>query len=193
MLTRRQVRELAGIPFNNPFTGESYHITHQEAIEKNAHYLILADILLEDPYPSTFLRDHLTMTLHPLGIVFLAPLPLPDDVEPSNPKNLTFWRVVFDVTITHDLPPAQPDLVYIQESFNKRRGVWKEKEWPKVAEVRTASRYRVREAIASTAYKSFGNGGHILLVGDAAHVHSPAGGQGTFTYGLVFAKDLTCS
>ena len=173
-LTLPQVRELAGISFNHPFTGEPYH---QGAIEKNAHYLTLADLLLEGPYPSTFLRDHGTVTIHRAGTALLIPLPLPDDIEPSNPKHLTFWRIVFDTTITHEVPPAQPDLAYIQESFNKRRDIW---ELPKVAEVRVASRYRVREAMASTAYKPFGNGGHILLVGDAAHVHSPAGGQGTF-------------
>lgn len=171
-LTLWQVRELAGISFNNPFTGEPYIFPHQGAID--AHYLTLADVLLEGPYPSTFLRDHATITVHRSGT---ALLPLPDDIEPSNPKHLTFWRVVFDATITHEIPPAQPDLAYIQGSFNKRQDIW---ELPKVAEVREASRYRVREAMASTAYKPFGDGGHILLVGDAAHVHSPAGGQGTF-------------
>ena len=176
-LTLLQVRELAGISFNHPFTGEPYHLPHQDAIEKDAHYLTLADLLLEGSYPAAFLRDHATMTIHRSGTALLIPLPLPDDIEPSNPKHLTFWRIVFDATITHECPPAQPDLAYIQESFNKRRDIW---ELPKVAEVRVASRYRVREAMASTAYKPFGNGGHILLVGDAAHVHSPAGGQGTF-------------
>ena len=176
-LTFWQVREQAGISFNHPFSGEPYHFPHQDTMEKNAHYLTLADLLLEGPYPSSFLRDHATMTIHRSGTALLIPLPLPDDIEPSNPKHLSFWRIVFDATIMHEIPPAQPDLAYIQESFNKRRDIW---ELPKVAEIRVASRYRVREAMASTAYKPFGNGGHILLVGDAAHVHSPAGGQGTF-------------
>jgi 2-polyprenyl-6-methoxyphenol hydroxylase-like FAD-dependent oxidoreductase len=180
ILTVQQVRELAGISFNNPFTGELYHITHHEAIEKDAHYITLADIFLEGSYPPTFLRDRVTLTMHPLGTSLLIPLPLPDDIEPSNPKNLTFWRAAFGVTRTPELPPAHPDLAYIQESFNKRRDIWEEKEWPKVAEVREASRYRVREAMASTAYKRFGDCGHILLAGDAAHVHSPTGGQGAF-------------
>jgi len=187
ILTLQQVRELAGISFSNPSTGEPYHIPHQEAIEKNAHYITLADILLEGPYPSTFLRDCLAMTIHPSGVSLLIPLPLPDNINPSNPKNLTFWRVAFDITITDELPPAQPDLAYIQEALNKRRDIWEEKEWPKIAEVSAASRYRVREAMASTAYKPFGNGGHILLVGDAAHVHNPTGGQGTSKYGLASA------
>ena len=188
VFTLLQVRDLAGISFSNPFTGEPYHIPYHEAIKKNAHYITLADILLEGPHPSTFLRDYLTMTIHPSGAFLLVPLPPPDDIEHSNTKNLTFWRVAFNFTVTRELPPAQPDLAFVQESFDKRRDIWKQKEWPKVAEVRAASRYRVREAMASTAYKPFGNGGHVLLIGDAAHVHSPAGGQGMFKQFLSFLK-----
>src|SRR5258706_14828 len=50
-LTLRQVRDLAGISFNNPLTVEPYHPPHQGTIEKNAHYLTLADLLLEWAYP----------------------------------------------------------------------------------------------------------------------------------------------
>jgi hypothetical protein len=55
---------------------------------------------------------------------------------------------------------------------------------PQVEKVVWASTFRIRQAIAGSFYKPVGdnNGetekGHILLVGDAAHVHSPAGGQG---------------
>jgi 2-polyprenyl-6-methoxyphenol hydroxylase-like FAD-dependent oxidoreductase len=180
MLTLLQVRELAGVSFHSPFPGSPYYIPPQGDIEKNAHYVTLADILLEGTYPSTFLRNHGTFTVHPSGVFFLVPLPFPDDIGPSNLKNLTFWRTGFNLTITPEVPPTQPDLAYIQECFNKRRDMWEEKEWPKVAEVRAASSFRVREAIASTAYKPFGDGGHILLAGDAAHTHSPSGGQGMF-------------
>jgi 2-polyprenyl-6-methoxyphenol hydroxylase-like FAD-dependent oxidoreductase len=57
---------------------------------------------------------------------------------------------------------------------------------PKVKEIVWASTFRIRYAAAETFYKQYDspnsregvNGGHVLLVGDAAHVHSPAGGQG---------------
>jgi len=108
----------------------------------------------------------------------IIPLPLPDDIHQRGAESLTFWRAVFNLAGKNELPPAKPDLVYVQESFNKRRDIWDEKVWPKVLEVRESSRYRVREAMASTMYKPFGTRGHVLLVGDAAHVHSPVGGQG---------------
>ena len=176
-----KVRELAGISFTNPFNGEPYHIPHQEVTGNDLQYLVLADIVLEGSYPPTFLRDHLSTTIDPSGMFLLIPLPLPDDIHQYGAENLTFWRAVFNITVNNGLPPAKPDLAYVQEYFNKHQGIWEEKHWPKVLEVRESSRYRVREAMASTMHKPFGPRGHVLLVGDAAHVHSPAGGQGALS------------
>ena len=174
-----KVRELAGISFTNPFNGEPYYIPHQEATGQELQYLVLADVVLEGPYPPTFLRDRLSTTIDPLGLLLLVPLPPPDNTHHQHSaEGLTFWRAVFNITVKNELPPAKPDLAYVQECFDKRRGMWEEKSWPKVLEVRESSRYRVREAMASTMYKPFGAHGHVLLVGDAAHVHSPVGGQG---------------
>jgi 2-polyprenyl-6-methoxyphenol hydroxylase-like FAD-dependent oxidoreductase len=149
-------------------------------MEKELQYLVLADIVLEGSYPSTFLRDHLSTTIDPLGMFILIPLPLPDDIHQHNAEGLTFWRAVLNITTKNRLPPAEPGVAYVQEYFDKRQYIWEEKDWPKVLEVRTSSRYRVREAMASTMYKPLGTRGHVLLIGDAAHVHSPAGGQGAF-------------
>ena len=149
-------------------------------MEKELQYLVLADIVLEGSYPPTFPRDRPSNTINPWGVFLLIPLPLPDDIHQHGANGLTFWRAVFInmVKAIDELPPAEPDVAYVQEYFNQHREIWEEKDWPKVLEVRTASRYRVREAIASTMYKPFGTCGHVLLIGDAAHVHSPAGGQG---------------
>lgn len=112
----------------------------------------------------------------------LVPLALPDDIHQRGAENLTFWRAVFNITVKNELPPAKPNLSYVQEYFRKHQDIWEEKYWPKVLEVRESSRYRVREAMASTMHKQIGPRRHVLLVGDAAHVHSPAGGQGALPF-----------
>jgi hypothetical protein len=59
----------------------------------------------------------------------------------------------------------------------------KEKTIPRVKKVVWASTFRIRYAAADTFHKAFSKSegskaAHVLLVGDAAHIHSPAGGQG---------------
>jgi hypothetical protein len=61
---------------------------------------------------------------------------------------------------------------------------------PRIKKVVWASTFRVRYALASTFHKAFApqsdgvdteakaKAAHVLLVGDAGHIHSPAGGQG---------------
>jgi 2-polyprenyl-6-methoxyphenol hydroxylase-like FAD-dependent oxidoreductase len=47
-----------------------------------------------------------------------------------------------------------------------------------VSRVDTASRYVIRHAIADRFFLPIGEKGKLLLIGDAAHVNSPAGTQG---------------
>lgn len=71
--------------------------------------------------------------------------------------------------------PLQPDQYYIQSLLNTRSlgSV------PlKVSKVENTSRYTIRHAVADTFYKRIGSHGHVVLIGDSAHVHSPSGGQG---------------
>ncbi|MFI5734489.1 FAD-dependent oxidoreductase [Kribbella sp. NPDC051587] len=66
--------------------------------------------------------------------------------------------------------PEHPDLAYAQHLLTERgprAGA------PKVTEVVWGSRFRIHERVADS-YRS----GRVLLAGDAAHTHSPAGGQG---------------
>ncbi|TDD59031.1 FAD-dependent monooxygenase [Kribbella antibiotica] len=66
--------------------------------------------------------------------------------------------------------PEHPDLAYAQQLLTERgprAGA------PKVTEVVWGSRFRIHEQVADT-FRT----GRVLLAGDAAHTHSPAGGQG---------------
>lgn len=71
--------------------------------------------------------------------------------------------------------PHEPSKEWLQERLDERNP-WSER--IVIEKVFTSSRYRVRAALADTYWKKIGEDGHILLAGDAAHVHSPVGGQG---------------
>ncbi|HZX06343.1 NAD(P)/FAD-dependent oxidoreductase [Kribbella sp.] len=88
------------------------------------------------------------------GMLVVAPLP-----DGS-------FRLVAEV---HDAP-EHPDLAFAQQLLADRGP---RKTHPKVTEVVWGSRFRIHERVADS-YRT----GRVLLAGDAAHTHSPAGGQG---------------
>jgi 2-polyprenyl-6-methoxyphenol hydroxylase-like FAD-dependent oxidoreductase len=110
-------------------------------------------------------RDEVAFYLSPEGPVVVAPLP----------------HGHFRVVATVENAPEKPDAALIEKIMNTR-GPKNQK--VRVGEVFWSSRFRLHHRVAS-AYRK----GNIFLMGDAAHVHSPAGGQGMNT-GLVDAVIL---
>jgi 2-polyprenyl-6-methoxyphenol hydroxylase-like FAD-dependent oxidoreductase len=110
----------------------------------------LADVHLSGGVP----QDEVILYFSPAGLVVVAPLPAGRH------------RIVATV----DQAPEHPDAAYIQGLLDARGP---ERKRAVVREVIWGSRFRVHHRIAET-YRA----GRVLLAGDAAHVHSPAGGQG---------------
>jgi 2-polyprenyl-6-methoxyphenol hydroxylase-like FAD-dependent oxidoreductase len=114
---------------------------------------VLADVRLEGDVP----RDEVILYFSPEGLVVVAPLP--DGVH----------RIV----ATLDAAPATPAIADVQALLDSRgpsrgRIVVRDVIW--------GSRFRVHHRLAQKYVN-----GRIVLAGDAAHVHSPAGGQGMNT------------
>lgn len=119
---------------------------------------ILADVEM-DWKPG---RDEVMLFFSPEGLLVVAPLP-------GN---------AYRVVATVDDPPATPQASDV-EKILRRRGP--KSSGASVHAVRWSSRFRLHHRVADHYRR-----GRLLLVGDAAHVHSPAGGQGMNT-GLVDA------
>jgi 2-polyprenyl-6-methoxyphenol hydroxylase-like FAD-dependent oxidoreductase len=111
---------------------------------------VLADVRLSGGVPS----DEVALYFSPAGMAVAAPLP----------------GGMHRVVATVDEAPEQPSAEFV-EALLRERGP---QHYPaKVHEVVWGSRFRVHHRVADV-YRA----GRVLLAGDAAHVHSPAGGQG---------------
>jgi 2-polyprenyl-6-methoxyphenol hydroxylase-like FAD-dependent oxidoreductase len=111
-----------------------------------------------------------SLTFSAAGLTVVAPLPG------------DHYRVVATV----DDAPSSPDLPFVQRLLDERAPGR-----AKVTSLAWSSRFRVQHRIADH-YRA----GRLLLAGDAAHVHSPAGGQGMntgiqdgYALGQAFATD----
>ncbi len=111
---------------------------------------VLADVRLTGEAPT----DEVILFWAKAGLTVVAPLP--DGTH----------RVVAPV----DEAPQEPSVEFIQQILDDR-GFGPGR--TTVTELTWGSRFRIHHRVADT-YRA----GRIMLAGDAAHVHSPAGGQG---------------
>ncbi|UUP16445.1 FAD-dependent oxidoreductase [Nitratireductor thuwali] len=110
---------------------------------------LLADVRMEWPIA----KDEVTLFFSEAGTLVVAPM--------SRDR----YRVVAQLPGAPSVPTIA-DVQKVIDSRGPRSG-------PRVGEVLWGSRFQVHHKLAERLRK-----GPVLLVGDAAHVHSPAGGQG---------------
>lgn len=114
---------------------------------------VLADVRMEWPLS----RQEVSLFYSPKGLVVVAPLPGDR------------YRIVATV----DQAPETPSIDFVQSILDARGP---STDPGRVHDVVWSSRFHIHHRVAQTPRQ-----GRILLCGDAAHVHSPAGGQGMNT------------
>jgi 2-polyprenyl-6-methoxyphenol hydroxylase-like FAD-dependent oxidoreductase len=114
---------------------------------------VLADVRMDWGLPD----DEVQLFFSPEGLVVVAPLP-------------HGWH---RVVATVDEAPPEPSLNDVQKLLDTRGP---RAPRPVVEEVVWSSRFRVHHRVAAAFRKRA-----VFLCGDAAHIHSPAGGQGMNT------------
>ena len=147
---------------------------------------VLADVVFSkssDNFP--LLKDGGMASVHS-GSLFLV-IPLPKSCIDGSEQEI--YRIAFNVPGDEGPPPSRPPLSYLQEHLNAigplifSSDSTVNPEPVHISDVLWSSRFRTHAAIADKFVfrlhnKSDNLGGYVFLVGDAAHIHSPAGGQG---------------
>jgi 2-polyprenyl-6-methoxyphenol hydroxylase-like FAD-dependent oxidoreductase len=114
---------------------------------------VLADVRMDWPLS----RDEVTLFYSPQGLVVVAPLP---DER-------------FRIVATVDEAPDVPSLEFMQAVIDASGPTTNP---GRIRDVAWSSRFHIHHRVAQSSRKD-----RVLLCGDAAHVHSPAGGQGMNT------------
>lgn len=189
------VRRMAGIGFSDPKTGEKGDRT------TNLTQMVLADIIYEGRDNFGFLG-----TMSPESFFISIPIPSSfNELLARNGQEVNgqIYRIGSGVPLVDGEIPHSPSKEYLQNLIDRfgptilssDASVNPSSTPVRIKEVIWTTRFRTHSAIADKAFTRLGgdelqgatvahddtattHGGIILLIGDAAHIHSPAGGQG---------------
>ena len=172
-----KIRQLSGVGFADP---------DGLLVDDSLAQFVLADVVFSESGDKIPLQKNGVMASVQSGSFFLL-IPLPKSCKNGSEQEI--YRIGFNVPGEQGPPPSRPPLSYLQEHLNAI-GPLKfssdstvNPEPIHISEVLWSSRFRTHAAIADKFVfrlhnKSDNLGGYVFLVGDAAHIHSPAGGQG---------------
>ncbi|KAJ7577027.1 FAD/NAD(P)-binding domain-containing protein, partial [Mycena floridula] len=171
------IRATAGVGFADP----------QGAVTEDAPQLVLADLIFSAA--PQLPRDRVKITVGSTGFVLTIPLPESFRREHNLEPDQIPYRVVVQVDHSRGAPPSKPSAEFMQTYIDELGPVAISSDPSTnpnpihISKVLWSSRFRAHAAIAERfCIPMLGDQGKpagvVMLVGDAAHIHSPAGGQG---------------
>ncbi|KAG1823711.1 uncharacterized protein BJ212DRAFT_1444754 [Suillus subaureus] len=175
---RSTIRTISGIGFSDPEgKNPSNHLLAQ---------MVVADVTFEpEPVGPLTIEGHLNNTLFSGSVLMLMPFGnrFNDELtRHGKPTTKPIFRVACAVPVENGEPPHSPPKEYVQDLIDTYgpaciTSVLSLNSTPvKIDQLIWSTRFRTHSAIADRTFTRLGAA--IFLVGDAAHIHSPIGGQG---------------
>ena len=182
--SRSSVRKLLGIGFADPDSGS--------IDDKDVVQMVIADVTFSSPLPHSLSdQGHLQTVGSKLSVSMPVPRSRYPESYESTEDNIT--RIMFSISKEDGLPPSTPDADYFQWCLDTRRPQFMylgkgEEDKVTIDKVLWSSRFRIQAAIADKCLVRLHAQNEnenpnlgprvVFLVGDAAHIQSPVGGQG---------------
>ncbi|KAF7288840.1 FAD/NAD(P)-binding domain-containing protein [Mycena chlorophos] len=170
--SKSMLRNLAGIGLSDPYTKKPTQASPRELDPS----FVVADVVFEEPLPENTPRSTMQVMIGGGSIVITSPIP-PD--ASNEPGDRNFFRMYIGVP---DTPPSKPQAEYLQAIVDKHGPGSRSAELgpvPRIKRVVDSARYRVGLGLADRYFqRAAGGPAYLLLAGDTAHRHGPAGGQG---------------
>jgi 2-polyprenyl-6-methoxyphenol hydroxylase-like FAD-dependent oxidoreductase len=148
--------------------------------------MVIADVTFEpEPVGPLTIEGHLNGIVSSGSIFLLTPFGnhFNDELtRDGKPITKSIFRVGCAIPVNNGEPPHTPPKDYIQNLVDTYGPACITSDLSlnptpvKIDQLVWSSRFRTHSAIADRTFTRFGAA--IFLVGDAAHIHSPAGGQG---------------
>ncbi|KAI0042983.1 FAD/NAD(P)-binding domain-containing protein, partial [Auriscalpium vulgare] len=160
------IRKTIGIEFKDPDGGT---MTTKD-LDQTLAQMVFADVTFTTP-PRLPAPDALFTTISADGFLVIVPLPPPRSGAPAT------YRIASGVPLALGTPPPRPPAAFIQQLVDAHGPAYLAADPAvRVQEAVWSTRLGTRSALAAEGMRRAG--GVVCLVGDAAHVHPPVGGQG---------------